>query len=131
VDKRNRHAAFSNCRCNPFHGTQPYVTARKNAGRAGLEKVGIAVIRPASSLHHIVPGQNVSTFIAGDVCRQPLGLRVGTYEDEQPTACILTNLTARPFEDLDRRKVVVPVDGMQLDPSRTDMFDFDRSCSIR
>jgi L-ascorbate metabolism protein UlaG (beta-lactamase superfamily) len=51
------------------------------------------VIRPKPSLPQIVTGQNIPTFIAGNVCRQPLGLRIGAYENEQPAAVMAAGIS--------------------------------------
>ncbi len=82
VDERDRHASLANGRRNTFDRAQPHIAARKNAGDARFEKIGIAAVRPATGLLQIVTGQNISASITRDVRGQPLSLGVSSNEDE-------------------------------------------------
>jgi hypothetical protein len=131
VNKRDCHAPLTARRCNPLDRAQSDVTACKDAGRAGLEKVGVTVIRPTPSLLHIVIREDISTFVQAISAGSHSVSAIGTYESEQPAAFMSTHLTARSFEDVYRRQVAVAVDGIDSDRNCTPVLDFDRSCSVR
>src|SRR5437016_5421932 len=80
VDESDRHAALTDRGGNAFHRAQPHIATGENSGSTRFEQVGIAVVRPAPSLHHVVTGQDISSIITSDVRRQPPGLRVGANE---------------------------------------------------
>ena len=116
VDECDCHASLTDGRRNPLDWAQPHVAAGENTGRACFKKIGIAAVRPAPGLLHIVTRQNVSACVARHVRGQPFRLRVGTNEDEQAAAIMPTDLVACLVANVDRRKVSVAVDRMNFRP---------------
>ena len=96
VDESDRHAALTDRGGDAFHRAQPHIAAGENPGGARFEEVGIAVMRPAPGLHHVVAGQDISSLITSDVRRQPSGLCVGADENEEAAAVVLTHLSLAP-----------------------------------
>ena len=114
VDECDCHAALTDGGRNSLHWAQPHVAAGENTGRTCFKKVGIAAMRPALGLLHIVTRQNVSACIARHIRGQPFRLRIGTDEDEQAAAIMPTDLIACLVANVDRRKVSVAVDCMNF-----------------
>ena len=88
----------------------------KNTGDTRFEEVGIAAVRPAPGLHHVVTGQDISACIACDVRRQPPGLCVGSDEDEKAAAVVSAHRCARAVAYVDRRQMGVAVRGDDFRP---------------
>ena len=98
VDKGDRHTTFADRRGDPLDRAATHVPTCKNPRNAGFEKIGIAVLRPAPALHHIRAGQHVSALVPRNLCRQPLGFRVGSDENEKPAAILATQIAAAAIE---------------------------------
>ena len=94
-----------------FTGLNRTSPQAKMPGRARFEQEGIAVVRPAPGLHHVVTGQDIPSIIARDVRRQPLRLRVGANEDEKAAAVVPAHSLLRAVADVDRGQVGVAMRG--------------------
>ena len=116
LDESDCHASLTDGRRNPLDWAQPHVAACEDTRRTCFKKIGIAAVRPEPGLLHIVTRQNVSACIARDVCGQPFRLRVGSNEDEQAAAIMPTHLVAYLVANVDRRKVGVAKERMDLRP---------------
>ena len=79
----NGHAALSDRGRDALHWAEAHVAARKDARNARLEKVGIAVERPAPGCAHVGTSEHVTAAVERDLGRKPRRLRVGADEDEQ------------------------------------------------
>src|SRR5688572_15085678 len=90
MDESNRHAALADRRGNPLHRAQSHIATRENSGGARFEQVRITVVRPASSLHHVVTGQDIAVIVSSDVRRKPPGFRIRADEDKKATAVVPT-----------------------------------------
>ena len=82
LDKRNRHTALANRRCNSLDRAQPDVAAREYARYARFEEVRVAALHPVAGFCYVIAGQNVSAAIARNLGREPLRLCVGADEHE-------------------------------------------------
>src|SRR5687767_11844229 len=80
MDERDRHAPLANRGGDPLHGTGPHIAAAEDPRHAGLEQVGVSLVGPAARLDRRLAREHVAASIAGDLLRQPRGLRVGADE---------------------------------------------------
>ena len=115
-----------------FTGLAAHVAAGEDAGHAGLEQVGVAILAPASRLDHRLAGEHVAARVAGNLVRQPGGLGVGADEDEDAAAV----LPPRRRRWRGRRSSIAfswssPWTACTSERSATWMFAFPRSCSTR
>ena len=114
VDEGDRHAAFADRGGNALDRARPHVAAREDAGDARFEQVRIAIVRPAPGFHRIVSGQDIAARIARDLGWQPIGLRVGSDEDEKAAAVMPAHRPCSRVPDVDRGQVGVAVDRLTL-----------------
>ena len=88
------HAALADGGGDALHRPKPDVAARKDAGDARLQQVGIAVERPAPRAARVGAREYVAALVERDLRREPCRLRIRADEDNSPP---------------DSRRVVAPV----------------------
>src|SRR5690348_2298354 len=102
VDEGDRHAALADRRCDPLHRAQAHIAAGEDAGRARLEEVRIAGLRPSPHLLQIIACEHISPRVARDLSGQPPRLGIGADENENAAAIVPAELACLAVAEIDR-----------------------------
>ncbi|WP_022923407.1 MFS transporter [Serinicoccus marinus] len=83
VDQRDDRGAFAGGGGDPLHAAGPDVPGGEDPGHAGCLRRRWQVLEPLL-LRHLSPGEHEAALVEGQLRRQPVAVRLGADEQEEP-----------------------------------------------
>src|SRR5262249_12591764 len=114
MHERDCEAALADGGSDALHRARTNVAAREDARHARLEEVPVAIEVPLPLGADVGTREHVAARVERDLGREPVGVRIGADEEEEPARLEASYIAGFRIPDIDRFEGVRSVSSLDL-----------------